>query len=65
MQHVVLRATWYKGTAQLLSLTEFKSHLFQLYFLLAEPLTDEGREEAGVPGESPGNELQQMPHTKP
>ena len=28
VQHVVLCATWYKGTAQLLSLTEFKSHLF-------------------------------------
>ena len=26
VQHVVLRATWYKGTAQLLSLTELKSH---------------------------------------
>ena len=33
MQHVVLRATWYEGTAQLLSLTEFKLHLFQLYFI--------------------------------
>ena len=27
VQHVI-RATWYEGTAQLLSLTEFKSHLF-------------------------------------
>ena len=26
-------ATWYKGTTQLLSLTEFKSHLFKLYFI--------------------------------
>ena len=33
MQHVMLRATWYKGTAQLLGLTEFKSHLFELYFI--------------------------------
>ena len=33
MQHVVLRATWYKGTAHLLSLTEFKSHLFEFYFI--------------------------------
>ena len=32
MQHVVLRATWYEGTAQLLSLSELKSHLFELYF---------------------------------
>ena len=33
MQHVLLRATWYEGTAQLLSLTELKSHLFELYFM--------------------------------
>ena len=33
VQHVVLRATWYKGTAQLLCLIEFKSHLSQLYFI--------------------------------
>ena len=30
---VMLRATWYEGTAQLLSLTEFKSHLFELYLI--------------------------------
>ena len=29
---VMLRATWYEGTAQLLSLTELKSHLFELLF---------------------------------
>ena len=29
----MLRATWYEGTAQLLSLTELKSHLFELYFI--------------------------------
>ena len=45
MQHVVLRATLYEGTAQLLSLTEFKSHLLEIY-LLAELLTDEGGEES-------------------
>ena len=33
VQHVVLRASWYEGTAQLLSLTELKSHLFELYFV--------------------------------
>ena len=33
VQHVVLCATWYEGTAQLLSLTELKSHLFELYFV--------------------------------
>ena len=32
VQHIMQRATWYKGTAQLLSLTEFKSHLFELFF---------------------------------
>ena len=26
-------ATWYEGTAQLLSLTEFQSHLFEHYFI--------------------------------
>ena len=26
-------ATWYKGTAQLLRLAEFKSHLFYIYFI--------------------------------
>ena len=33
VQHVLLRATWYKGTAQLLNLTELKSHLLELYFI--------------------------------
>ena len=31
--HVVLRATRYEGTAHLLSLTELKSHLFELYYV--------------------------------
>ena len=30
---VMLRATLYEGTAQLLSLRELKSHLFELYFV--------------------------------
>ena len=34
VQHVVLRATWYEGRAHLLSLTEFKWLLFQLYFIV-------------------------------
>ena len=38
VQHVVLRATQYEGSAQLLSLTEFKSHLFS-FILLAEPFS--------------------------
>ena len=33
VHHVVLRATWYVGTAHLLILTELKSHLFELYFI--------------------------------
>ena len=33
VQHVLLRGLWYEGTAQLLSLTEFKLHLFELYFM--------------------------------
>ena len=37
--------------------------LFELFILLAEPLTDEGRKETGVPRENPGAELQKMPHT--
>ena len=31
MQHVVLRATWYEGTAQLLSLTELKSCIYFIF----------------------------------
>ena len=71
MRHVVLRATWHEGTAQLLSLTEMKAHLFEgllllllLLLLLAEQLTDKGGEETGAPGETPGGELQKMPHTE-
>ena len=33
VQHVVLRATCYEGTAQLLSLTKLKLHLFELYLI--------------------------------
>ena len=33
VQHVVLRAKSYEGTAHLLSLTEFKSHLFELHLI--------------------------------
>ena len=45
-------ATWYKGTAQLLSLTDL-NHIYFSFILLAETLTDEGGEETGVPGENP------------
>ena len=33
MQHVVLCATWQERTVKLLSLTELKLHLFELYFI--------------------------------
>ena len=63
VQHVVLRATWYEGTAQLLSLTELKSHLFELYFVgWIIKLVKEGRKPE-YPEKTPGNELQKMPHT--
>ena len=45
-------ATWYKGTAQLLSLTSL-DHIDFSFMLLAEPFTDEGVEETRVPGENP------------
>ena len=48
---VMLRATWCKGTARLLSLTELKSHLFELNFI--GWTINEGGEETGVPGEKP------------
>ena len=35
VQHVVLLVTWYKGTAQLLSFSEVKLHLFELYFIVS------------------------------
>ena len=55
MQHVVLHATWYKGTAQLLNLTELKSYLSELYFIgwTIKPMKDEEGEETGAPGENP------------
>ena len=60
---VMLRATWYKGTAQLLSLTELKSHLFELYFVgwIIKPMK-EGRK-LEYPEKTPGDEHQKMPHT--
>ena len=46
VQHVVLRATWYEGTAQLLNLTEF-----EITFILASFCwLDEGGKETEVPG---------------
>ena len=64
MQHVVLRATGYERTAQLLSLTEFKSHLFQLYFIgsTINRLRKGGNRSTWKT--NPGDELQKMQHTK-
>ena len=56
MHHVVLHATWYEGTAQLLSLTESESHSFS-FVLLAEPLSDTGGEKPEYPEKTPGDEL--------
>ena len=55
----MLRATWYEGTAQLLILTEVKSHLFELYFI--KPM-EEGRKPE-YPEKTHGDELQKVPHT--
>ena len=33
VQRAMLHATWYERTVQLLSVTEFKSHLFELCFI--------------------------------
>ena len=52
VQHVVLLATWYEGTAEPLSLTELKSHLFGLYFIQMK----EGRK-LECPAKTPGDEL--------
>ena len=59
---VMLRATWYEGTAQLLSLTELKSHLFELYFIGWTIKPMEGRKPE-YPEKTPGDELQKMPRT--
>ena len=41
-----------------------ENRIYLSFILLAQPLTDEGGEETGVPGENPGDELQKMPHTE-
>ena len=54
----MFRATWYEGTAELLSLTELKSHLFELYFVgwIIKPMK-EGRKPE-YPEKTTGDELQ-------
>ena len=52
----------YKGTTQLLSLTELKSHLLELYSIgwTIKPMK-EGRKPE-YPEKTPGDKLQKMPH---
>ena len=57
LQHVVSRTKWHKGTAQLLSLTVFKLHSFELFYW-QKPLTDEGGEELEFPEKTPDDEFQ-------
>ena len=67
-------ATWYEGTAQLLSLTEFKSHLLLLLLFLLlffvwllywlKQLTDGEGRKPEYPEKTLDDELQKMPHTK-
>ena len=58
-------AMLYEGTAQLLSLTEFKSHSFKLYSIgWTIILTDEGGWKPEYWEKTPDNQLQKMPHTK-
>ena len=51
-----VNATCCEGTAQLLRLTEFKSHLLG-FILLVVPLTDEGGRKPEYPEKTPGDEL--------
>ena len=60
---VMLRATWYEGTAQLLSLTELKLHLFELYFIAWTIKPMEEGEETDYLEKTPDDKLQKMPHT--
>ena len=54
IQHIlcVSRGTWYEGSAQLLSLTELKSQYFLALVCWIRLLTNERREEIGVPREN-------------
>ena len=57
VQHVVLHAMWYKGTAQLSTyqVCPSLSRIYLSFILLAEPLTNWEGEETGVPRENPGD----------
>ena len=64
VQHVMFRAMGYEWTAQLLSLTEFTSHLFELYFIGWTISRWRRVKNPEQPEKSPCDELQKMPHTK-
>ena len=64
VQHVVLRATWYEVTPQLLSLTELKSYLFELHFIGWTNTPMKKGRKPEYPEKTPDDELQNMPHTK-
>ena len=59
---VMLHATWYEGTTQLLSLTELKSHLFELYFIGWTIKTMKEGRKPEYSEKTPGDELQKMPY---
>ena len=60
----MLCTIWYEGTAQLLSLTELKSHLFWLYLIGWTIKTMKEGRKLEYPEKNPGDKLQKMPHTK-
>ena len=49
---IMCNMSWYKGTVQLLSLTELNRINFSFFYRL-KPLINLGREENGVPRENP------------
>ena len=53
-----VRATWYEETAQLLSLTEWKSHLLELYLIGSAIKSVKARRKRKYPQKTPGDELQ-------
>ena len=61
VQQVVLHATWHNWTAQILSWQNW-NRIYLSSILLAEPLTNEGGEETGVPRENPWQRASWSPH---
>ena len=54
----------FRPPAQLLILAEVKWHEVLLSLLWLKLWTDQGREESGVPGKKPNDNIQKMPRTK-